>query len=180
MRNFRLSFLGVILTVFLGCNDSGIQTKPTNDPFVIGRPVTRIKGRLLASEAFHQQESDYRDLTRYKDVVLSLLEPNKGITLGHISNTPVCELVLEVDEHPPVCLRAVHIGKGSIIFLDGDGRAYARSGAYRPLFPDKYLNESGSLCILIEATIQQNDGDALKHYNLLRQSLGLNTVAKLP
>src|SRR5271154_1736688 len=97
-------------------------------PYEIGR----IRGRLLANDALEQKESDFCDLTGYKDVLVPEITPCKRSLTKRPDYPAICEIIIDREGGLPVAVRFALVGNGPSVFYDSSGNAFVRSGKVHP------------------------------------------------
>src|SRR5262249_46482163 len=134
-----------------------------------------IKAKLLKETDLYQEETPYVDVSEYRDLILDLLVPAGPSSFSASPYSHICQLQIDGEDGPLMSLAVVWIkGTSPLLVANRSAQCYSRTGRYRPVGPDKYVDEPPVLCGLIKAVIEK-DEDARSHYvSKLRQSLGVS------
>jgi hypothetical protein len=174
----RYSILILASTAFLlgaGCSPKG--RVPTTCPFtnldgLDANAVTELSGRLFANAEYSQHDSQYVDLSGYKNLILHSMLPANRSSIVKTLCSRVAELSY-VTKSTKVVIEVLHYGNGHLLFsFPADPCVYERTVPIYPVSRDKYLDESGVLCGLIHAIDNGDDKNRQRCVDALTVSTG--------
>jgi hypothetical protein len=125
--------------------------------------ISRMRGRLLANDSLEQQESDFCDLTGYKDVLIPEISPCKRSDTRRPRYPAVCEIIIDREGGLPIAVRFALFGNGPSLYYDFYGNAFIRSGRVYPSQkdkisqPDTYVDEGLNVNGLIESVLNKDE-----------------------